>query len=85
MRTEEEARLAHSSKLMLTRDELRAASGYKQPSRIRAWLDENHIDYLMPRRRDPWPRVMRSTLEHHFSPRRPPVSIEPNYQWLKKH
>ena len=70
--------------LMLTRAELQVASGYKRPSRIREWLDRNAIGYVMPRRRDRWPRVLRSAFEKRFDGTQKPTElIEPDFSWLR--
>ena len=74
------------SDLLVSQDELRQVSGYKQPSRIRAWLVKNRIRFLMPREGDPWPRVMRKTFQQKFSKTISElVQLEPDLSWMKPH
>ena len=69
---------------LVSQDELCQVSGYKQPSRIRAWLVKNGIQFLMPREGDRWPRVMRKTFQQKLSKTiSEPVQLEPDLTWMK--
>ena len=65
---------------LVSQDELRQVSGYKQPSRIRAWLVKNGIQFLMPREGDRWPRVMRKAFQQKFS--KTIFELEPDLSWM---
>lgn len=70
--------------LLVTPAELREVSGYRQPSRIRQWLDRHRIDYFLPAR-GAWPRVLRSVFEKHFDQRTESTApIEPDFSWLSR-
>ena len=45
--------------ICLTREELKELSGYRMPSKIRGWLQDNGIKHFIGA--DGWPRVMRDT------------------------
>lgn len=69
---------------LVSQDELRQISGYKQPSRIREWLAKNGIQFLMPREGDPWPRVTRKTFQQKFSKTISELGqLEPDLSWLQ--
>ena len=71
---------------LVSQDELCQVSGCKQPSRIRAWLVRNGIQFLMPREGDRWPRVMRKTFQQKLSKTiSEPVQLEPDLTWMKPH
>ena len=75
---------APPSDWLVSQDELRQVSGYKQPSRIRAWLAKNGIQFLMPREGDRWPRVTRKTFQQKFSKTISElVQLEPDLSWMK--
>jgi hypothetical protein len=70
---------------LVSREELRQVSGYKQPNRILAWLAKNSIKFLMPRDGDRWPRVMRKAFQQKF----PQFVLEiapfvPDLSWMKR-
>ena len=58
--------------MFLTRDELKALTGGKRPTSIRAWLDREGIRYATGI--DGWPRVLRSVILSRLDPSAPAVN-----------
>lgn len=78
------ATLPHSDWLV-SQEELRQVSGYKQPGRIRAWLAKNGINFLMPRDGDRWPRVLRKTFQQKFSKTISEAApVQPDLSWMRR-
>lgn len=66
--------------MLLTRDDLRELTGYRQPSRQLAWLAE-HLRIKPPRRLDGLPVVSRAQVEAALSGARQEVTSGP--KWSK--
>ena len=70
---------------LVSQDELRQISGYKQPGRIKTWLAMNCINDLMPRDGDRWPRVLRKTFQQKFSKTISDAApVQPDLSWMKR-
>jgi hypothetical protein len=64
--------------MLLTRDDLRELTGYRQPSRQLAWLAE-HLRIKPPRRVDGLPVVSRAQVEAALAGARNTVGTGPNW------
>lgn len=65
--------------IVLSREELRELTGYRQRSRVIRWLRENGFAFYLGG--DAWPRVLRESFE---KPRKTLTRSAPNVQALKE-
>lgn len=65
--------------IVLSREELRDLTGYRQRSRVIQWLRENGFAFYLGG--DEWPRVLRDTMS---LPRKTLTRSAPNVQALKE-
>lgn len=71
------------SGLLVTHSELQELSGFKQPSRIAAWLKLNGIPFWTARKGGGWPRVLRRVLQKVSRTQAAP-EVAPDHSWMKK-
>lgn len=66
--------------MFLTHPELEALTGYKRPSRMIAWLRENHFVFRVAG--DGYPVVSRQYAEHALGAQATPPKSRPNFRAL---